>query len=106
MHCSTDGKFRPASIFTQLHGLTLVARSYTLLCLHYALISTKAIRDGEETVVDQMTEMDVTHSRGGECSTNDFEVSNGTVLHWAAFYGKVEIVKKCLERGASKLTYL
>ena len=67
---------------------------------------TKAIRDGEETVVDRMTEVDVTHSRGGECSTNDFEVSDGTALHWAAYYGKVEIAKKCLERGASKLTYL
>ena len=28
---STGGKFRPVSIFTQLHALTLVACSYALL---------------------------------------------------------------------------
>lgn len=63
----------------------------------------KAIRDGEETVVEQMTELDVNRRRGGKCNTNDFEVSNGTALHWAAYYGKVEVAKKFLERGASML---
>ena len=36
---STGGKFRPVSIFTQLHALTLVARSYALLLL--AIIQTQ-----------------------------------------------------------------
>ena len=44
---------------------------------------------------------DINCKRGGECSTNNFEVRDGTALHWAAYYGKVEIVKKCLESGAS-----
>jgi len=44
---------------------------------------------------------DINCKRGGNHASNDFEVKDGTALHWAAYYGKVEIVKKCLERGAS-----
>ena len=53
-----------------------------------------------------MTELDVNRRRGGQCNTNNFEVRNGTALHWAAYYGKVEIAKKFLERGASMLKEL
>ena len=40
---STGGKFRPVSIFTQLHALTLVACSYALLLL--AIIQTQAVKN-------------------------------------------------------------
>ena len=50
-----------------------------------------------------MTVWDINHKRGGKVSSNDFEVSGGTALHWAAYYGKVEIAKLLFEKGASAL---
>ena len=50
-----------------------------------------------------MTVWDINHKRGGKVSSNDFEVSGGTALHWAAYYGKVEIAKLLFEKGAGAL---
>ena len=45
----------------------------------------------------------INHKRGGEDKSNDFEVSGGTALHWAAYYGMVEIAKLLLGRKESTL---
>ena len=49
-----------------------------------------------------MTVWDINHKRGGKDSSNDFEVSGGTALHWAAYYGKMEIVNQLFKQGASR----
>ena len=45
----------------------------------------------------------INRKRGGEDKSNDFEVSGGTALHWAAYYGMVEIAILLLGREASTL---
>ena len=42
--------------------------------------------------------------RGGKVESGNLEVSFGTALHWAAFYGKIEIAKLLLDNGASTFT--
>ena len=42
--------------------------------------------------------------RGGRVESGGLEVSFGTALHWAAFYGKIEIAKLLLDHGASTFT--
>jgi len=39
--------------------------------------------------------------RGGKVESGGLEVSFGTALHWAAFYGKIEIAKLLLDNGAN-----
>ena len=46
---------------------------------------------------------DIKHSRGGRDDSYGFEVAGGTALHWAAYYGKVKVANKLLEKGASTL---
>ena len=46
---------------------------------------------------------DVNCKRGGKHDSNDFEVSNGTALHWAAYYGRMEIAKLLIGKRASML---
>ena len=48
-----------------------------------------------------MSLWDINRKRGGKLISNDFEVSGGTALHWAAYYGKVEIAKLLFKKGAS-----
>lgn len=65
---------------------------------------TKAIRENEDKAIEKlktMTKDELNHSRGGNHDSNDFEVAGGTALHWAAYYGKVEVAKKLLKRNAS-----
>ena len=42
-------------------------------------------------------------ARGGVDESSDFEVSGGTALHWAVYYGKMEIAVLLLGRNASTL---
>ena len=38
--------------------------------------------------------------RGGRDEHGNFIVANGTALHWAAYYGQLEIAKLLIEKGA------
>ena len=42
--------------------------------------------------------------RGGSKFPRLFAVSNGTVLHWAVYYGQLEIAQVLLENGAGTFT--
>ena len=68
----------------------------------FTFLPTKSIRNGEETAVKDMTVWDINRQRGGTLNSSDFEVSGGTALHWAAYYGKMEIVDKLFKQGASR----
>ena len=49
---------------------------------------------------------EINRCRGGKeiSSTTKLEVSGGTALHWAAFYGRVEIAELLLASQASMCT--
>ena len=38
--------------------------------------------------------------RGGRASHSHFSVARGTALHWAAYYGQLEIAKLLIDNGA------
>ena len=48
-----------------------------------------------------MSVLDINRRRGGKLISSDFEVSGGTALHWAAYYGKMEIAEQLFKQGAS-----
>ena len=44
--------------------------------------------------------MKVNECKGGRASHGYFFVGDGTALHWAAYYGQLEIAKLLLDKGA------
>ena len=63
----------------------------------------KAIERGEEATVKEWFEKDetkVNECKGGEHAHGHFRVSNGTALHWAAYYGQSGIAKLLIDKGA------
>ena len=38
--------------------------------------------------------------RGGSANYRHFAVANGTALHWAVYYGRLEVVQLLLTNGA------
>ena len=84
----------------EIHLPVSCIKLVTLLAL------TKAIKEKEEEAIKQLETMkigDIQHSRGGRDDSHGFEVAGGTALHWAAYYGKVKVANKLLEKGASTL---
>ena len=63
----------------------------------------KAIENDSREAVKEWRIEGINHKRGGEDKSNDIEVRDGTALHWAAYYGKVEIAKLLLGNEASML---
>ena len=63
----------------------------------------KAIECGEEATVKEWFEKEetrVNECKGGEHAHGHFRVSNGTALHWAAYYGQSGIAKLLIDKGA------
>ena len=70
-----------------------------------SLTTQKAIECGNMSVVKQWLqekETNVNEHRGGRASHGHFFVSNGTALHWAAYYGQLEITNLLLSKDAGK----
>ena len=67
----------------------------------------KAIERGDISTIKKWIEEDptrVNECRGGSKFPRLFAVANGTVLHWAVYYGQLEIAQILLDNGAGKLT--
>ena len=71
--------------------------------LYIHTCSCKAIENGERATVKQWLEKKetkVNKCKGGKASNGLFSVTGGTALHWAAYYGQLEITKLLIESGA------
>ena len=63
----------------------------------------QAIERGEEATIKEWLEKEetkVNECKGGEHAHGHFCVSNGTALHWAAYYGQSGIAKLLLDNRA------
>ena len=70
-----------------------------------SLTTQKAIECGKMSAVKQWLqekETNVNEHRGGRASHGHFFVSNGTALHWAAYYGQLKITNLLLSKDAGK----
>ena len=63
----------------------------------------KAIERGDQYTVEQWLQNEdtkVNECRGGNASRHPFAVANGTALHWAVYYGQLDIAQLLLRNGA------
>ena len=71
--------------------------------VYLLFLSHKAIECGDVSAVKQWLEEEETRvndCKGGSASHGHFFVGDGTALHWAAYYGQLEIAKLLLNNGA------
>ena len=72
--------------------------------MHY---THKDIKRGNILAVREWLEKEDTNinrCRGGKVLPTYSSFDNGTALHWAAYYGQLEIAELLLERGAGMQT--
>ena len=75
--------------------------------VYLLFLSHKAIECGDVSAVKQWLEEEETRvndCKGGSASHGHFFVGDGTALHWAAYYGQLEIAKLLLNNGAGMST--
>ena len=66
----------------------------------------QAIERGDDAIVKEWLEKEetkVNECKGGEHAHGNFHVSNGTALHWAAYYGQPGIAKLLIDKGAGEV---
>ena len=65
--------------------------------------TNKAIECKDESTVQHWLQKEGTKAneyKGGRASRGHFFVGDGTALHWAAYYGQLEIAELLLNNGA------
>ena len=73
------------------------------------MLLLKAIERGDQSTVQQWLQNEdtkVNDCRGGNASRHPFAVANGTALHWAVYYGQLDIAQLLLQNGAGTLSVL
>ena len=81
------------------------------VCMHFVLLTTihKAIETGDQSIMKKWIQKNrtrVNEYKGGNNSHQHFAVANGTALHWAVYFGQLEIAQLLLENGAGELASL
>ena len=69
----------------------------------FILLPLKAIKEGSLLDIShwlQNGNMKVNECRGGRAHHRHFVLADGTALHWAVYYGQVEIAQELLSRHA------
>ena len=69
-------------------------------------LHSQAIEKGDKDAVEKWLKREsqnLNHLRGGTSwsFTTQFRHRNGTALHWAAYYGQLDIAKLLIDSGAS-----
>ena len=69
-------------------------------------LHSQAIEKGDKSVVERWLKrqgQNLNHLRGGTSwsFTTQFYHADGTALHWAAYYGQLDIAKLLIDSGAS-----
>ena len=78
------------------------------MCIVCLTPTYKAIESGDQSTVEQWLQNEdtkVNDCRGGSASHHPFAVANGTALHWAVYYGQLNIAQLLLRNGAGILLY-
>ena len=74
------------------------------------LVTThKAIESGDVVAVQKWLDekgTKVNECKGGRASNGHFFVGDGTALHWAAYYGQLDITRLLIEKGAGMFQLL
>jgi len=68
-------------------------------------LTSQAIKEGKQATLKEWLEKEetkVNEFRGGSASHSHFSVARGTALHWAAYYGQLEIAQLLIDKGAGK----
>ena len=77
------------------------------MCIVCLTLTYKAIERGDQSTVEQWLQNEdkkVNDCRGGSASRHPFVVANGTALHWAVYYGQLDIAQLLLRNGAGILS--
>ena len=87
-----------------------MSRILWLLIIHCVLITTthKAIGRGDISTIEQWLKDEgtkVNECKGGSDFPRHHAVANGTALHWAVYYGQLEIAQLLLNSGAGIMAY-
>ena len=88
-------------------------RHQNLCCQDYCIrgmysahgLTPQAIKEGKQATLKEWLEKEetkVNEFRGGSASHSHFSVARGTALHWAAYYGQLEIAQLLIDKGAGK----
>ena len=67
------------------------------------VFSSQAIKKGEQSTIEEWLkdkDTKVNECKGGTALSPPFAVANGTALHWAVYYGQLEIAQLLLSNGA------
>ena len=76
-------------------------------CVH-PITTQKAIEKGETSTIEEWLQCEGTKAnqyRGGRAFPRHHAVANGTALHWAVYYGKLEITQLLLDNGAGTIAW-
>ena len=66
----------------------------------------KAIAKGDKSTIERWLQDEgakVNEYRGGSANYRHFSVASGTALHWAVYYGQLEIAQLLLDKGAGMI---
>lgn len=69
----------------------------------FILLLLKAIEEGNQLTINdwlQNENTEVNECRGGKAYHGHFVLVNGTALHWAVYYGQLEIAEQLLGQRA------
>ena len=67
------------------------------------VFSSQAIERGDQSTIEEWLkdkDTKVNECRGGTALSPPFAVANGTALHWAVYYGQLDIAQLLLDKGA------
>ena len=67
------------------------------------MLPLQAIEEGNESAINEWLQNEntkVNESRGGRAHHRHFVLADGTALHWAVYYGQLEIAQQLLSQHA------